>query len=1672
MAFTLTASSDAPLIGIIKNTIDGITSINIGDILVDTPTVDSLIKDNFPVIGNLELENVDPQLFATNVQIVDRPRIKSSLLVGQTSVKVLIQQIQLLDNAKVDLQLLKQVSRVLVHQAKTQAALIREKFLKDNAKVSKAVSLAFILISKHSAESASKISSEELLFRRIKYPTSPIKFETILSKKLTRTPFVLDTNVISEPSTKPMLVKSANIRISSETPTVDFEKRLNNIINFNHFLFFTRRMQLDDSIVNFVHKIQLIRKPPEEKSFVDFLHTTLLGPVAITKLKGSSELFKSLRRGRTGDIASTFKIGEIELKKRFVGGKFSTTSINTLFVKGLPITNKVQALKEIAKELATVKESGLTTEAKNDIFKRVHKISYRVIDPGQAEQINYSTKYPSAYALSANRHNLHFGVYNISLQTEQVNNSWYADGVLTHNEVSALRKRDDLPFDSTLPYDGRYISTYRQLMNPNYINAGGPALYTWPDGQTTSQQSRNAIDWRKDQSTDYVMTYNTGTRTNPVYPDDASVPEYMTLYYGSPGNVTGYQVTSRTFSRIRFADPPFDPITLEVSRTSPIFATFDREWTKAVVRSFLVPGIFIPSVINIDKEVRKNFHSGGNESIFKIGEHDIRKKFTSVRSSTSRVNTVLTRGVPFVSALKTDKDIRKRFVGVKTSLIFMKSADLDNFTKRFAGNKLSTAKTVSVTTRGLPLFDRFQAISEETQKRFISDRLSTLNLSSGKGENIEKTFRSQRESSSSLVTALTPGRFNKSKIMSGNELFKRFISGRPDGTSVAYMKSLKPFITFLEVSNSSFEVIQEFARGFIHREKINTGSVPFKTFRRPASESGMATRQDEVFFRQDIKFKELQVAVRTLQTVIAQAAAQANKIDVTPIPFKKYIMDKSQGFQVMTDPGSPATNVAGSFVDKPTVVIDDYLFRDTHHEGRHLSAGTTYGYGTFRSYWDALTSTAGHRPTIYSTSSRALQMNYHPFGAITNYNGNYIGGNTNSIQYTNDIMDEMQVILTHLQGHVMVFPHNKEYYLYNNELYDPSNYSNSQVGNIYPSVVAVQDASGFTKYKLLYTLRFTDLVNNAMEKKFVNTITTLYGTVQQPNPMYYMYQMPFYISKVDIGDNEVTHKVARFNQVNNHGTASQGYYTLPMRTNTTSSSPYHSTSRTWSVSDIGWGRTNNIGTKWFSTDSVLKVKTLLGHGKLTNKSDSIKGGYKGRYGVTDGYSSSTKSLTTANQALIQIRGMRSEEQGAALGNPAIFGVNSDYFQNSPPAIYLKNGVIQQANSSNAYIDFFTSQNTSSPWSESGTGNLNDIGTWTNTSTNSGWSHNGIEAINQGDITAVNFGSSQPIATYTSYLSFIKVADPNHANYGKLVKWEPSFASGMRTYIPPYTIPAVPPTFADVSGGHSRLNIASVFELVPHKRIHNLVKMAVKNVVAFNPAEASRIGINGLDIFRTSFLQALASNTKTVDEQNKMPKKGLQSTTGVSSLFVKGVAFEITNKIISETLEKIYRKNSLSRVLVYDERYNTTFRAKKESITQLLSATAPGRNIAQQILLNKEIAKVYRKQDGPVSNIANLTDNEIKTFRANKKSTLGIITEIIRGNNYASNSKLESDDIKRTVKDLFTGVYLTHELDSVTRSLKRNLETPVAVLDDGVAYNQNYCFGHFKESYVGEERLFT
>lgn len=1671
MAFTLKASSDAPLIGVIKNTVDGIATVNIDSIAIDTPSVDSLIKDNFPVIGNLELENVDPQLLATNVQVVNRPRVQSSILTGPITVNALIQQIQLLDNAKVDLQLLKQVSRVLVYQAKTQAAIIREKFLQDNIKLSKAVLLAFKLIAKNSAESASKISSEELLFRRIKYPTSPIKFETILSKKLTRAPFVLDTKILSETSTKPMLVKSANIRISSETPTVDFEKRLNNIVNFNHFLFFTRRMQLEDSIVNFVHKIQMIRKPPTEKSFVNFLHTILLGPIAITKLKGSSELFKSLRRGRTGDIASIFKIGEIDLKKRFAGGKLSTTSINTLFVKGLPITSKVQALKEIAKELATVKESGLTTEAKNDIFKRVHKISYRVIDAGQSEQITYETKYPSAYALSANRHSLYFGVYNISLQTEQVNNSWYADGVLTHNEVSALRKRDDLPFDSTLPYDGRYISTYRQLINPNYINAGGPALYTWPDGLTTSQQSRNAIDWIKDESTDYVMTYNTGAKTNPVYPDDASVPEYMTFYYGSPGNVIGYQATSRTFSRIRFADPPFDPITLEVSRVPPISATFDREWTKAVVRSFLVPGIFIPSVINIDKEVRKNFHSGGNESIFKIGEHDIRKKFTSVRSSTSRVNTVLTRGVPFVSVLKTDKDIRKRFIGVKTSLIFMKSGDLDNFTKSFVANKLSTAKTTSVTTRGLPLFDKFQTISEEAQKRFVAGRLSTLKLSSGKGENIEKTFRSTRESSSSLVSVLTPGRFNKSKLMSGSELFKRVISTVPDGTSVAYMKSLKPFITFLEASNSSFEVIQEFARGFIHREKINTDTITFKTFRRPVPESGITARQDEVFFRQDIKLKELQVAIRTLQAVIAQAPAQANKIDVTPIPFKKYIMDKSKAFQIMTDPGSPATNVAGSFVDKPTVVIDDYLFRDTHHEGRHLSTGTTYGYGTFRNYWDALTSTAGHRPTIYSTSSRALQMNYHPFGAITNYNGNYIGGTTNSIPLPfNDIMDEMQVILTHLQGHVMVFPATKEYYLYNNELYDPSNTNNSQVGNIYPSVVAVQDASGFTKYKLLYTLRYTDLVNNAMERKFVDTLTTIYGTFPQANPMYYMYQMPFYISKVDIGDNEVTHKVARFNQVNNHGTASQGYYTLPSQTSSTLTSPYYSTRISWNVSDLGWNRTNNIGTNWLAIDSVLKVKTLLGHGKLTNKSDSIKGGYD--YTVADFQSLSTKSLTTANQALIQIRGMRSEAQGASLSNPAIFGVNSDYFQNSPPAIYLKNGVIQQANSSNAYIDFFTSQNTSSPWSESGTGNLNDIGTWTNTSTNSGWSHDGVEAFNQGDVTGVSFGSSQPIATYTSYLSFIKVADPNHANYEKLVKWEPSFASGMRTYIPPYTIPAVPPTFVDASGGHSRLNIASVFELVPHKRIHNLVKMAVKNVVAFNPAEASRVGINSLDIFRTSFLQALASNTKTVDEENKLPRKRLQSTTGVSSLFVKGVAFEITNKIISEILEKIYRKNSLSRVLVYDERYNTTFRAKKESIAQLLSTAAPGRNIAQQILLNTEIAKVYRKQNGPVSNKVNLRDHHIKTFRSSKNSTLGIITEIVRGNNYTSNLKVESDDIKRTVKDLFTGVYLTHELDSVIKSLKRNLETPVAVLDDGVAYNQNYCFGHFKESYVGEERLFT
>jgi hypothetical protein len=77
MAFTLTASSDAPLIGVIKNTIDGIASINVGNISIDTPSVDTLEKDNFPVVGNLELENIDPRLLATNVQIVNRPRVNT-----------------------------------------------------------------------------------------------------------------------------------------------------------------------------------------------------------------------------------------------------------------------------------------------------------------------------------------------------------------------------------------------------------------------------------------------------------------------------------------------------------------------------------------------------------------------------------------------------------------------------------------------------------------------------------------------------------------------------------------------------------------------------------------------------------------------------------------------------------------------------------------------------------------------------------------------------------------------------------------------------------------------------------------------------------------------------------------------------------------------------------------------------------------------------------------------------------------------------------------------------------------------------------------------------------------------------------------------------------------------------------------------------------------------------------------------------------------------------------------------------------------------------------------------------------------------------------------------------------------------------------------------------------
>lgn len=1661
MAFTLTASSDAPLIGVIKNTIDGITPISIGDILVDTPSVDSLIKDNFPIIGNLELENVDPQLLATNVQIVDRPRVKSSLLVGQTSVNVLIQQIRLLDNAKVDLQVLQQVSRVLVHQAKTQAALIRERFLKDNAKISKVVSLAFTLVSKHSAESTSKISSEELLFRRIKYPTSPIKFETILSKKLTRAPFVLDTKVTSEPSTKPMLVKSANIRISSETPTVDFEKKLNNIINFNHFLFFTRRMQLDDSIVNFVHKIQLMRKPPAEKSFVDFLHTTLLGPVAITRLKGSSELFKSIRRGRTGDIASTFKIGEIDLKKRFAGGKFSTTSINTLFVKGLPITNKVQALKEIAKELATIKESGLTTEAKNDIFKRVHKISYRVIDPGQAEQINYLTKYPSAYGITPNRQRIEYGVYNTHLQTEQINNSWYADGVLTHNEISSLRKRDDYPYDASLPYNGSYIHSYQQLRNPNYINAGGPSLYTWPDGQTSSAQYRNLVDWRKDLTNSYVMTYNTGYRSNPIYANDASVPDYITHYQGTPGNVTSLSITARQFSRVRYADPPFDPLTREVSRTPPIFATFDREFTKALVKSFLVPGIFVPSVINMDKEVRKNFHSAGNESIFKIGEHDIRKKFTSVRSSTSKINTVLTRGVPFIDTLKTDKDIRKRFVGVKTSLIFMKSADLDNFTKRFVGNKLSTAKTVSVTTRGLPLSDRFQAISEETRKRVISDRLSTLSLSSGKGENIEKTFRSQRESSSSLVTALTPGRVNRSKVISGNELFKRFISGRPDGTSVVYMKSLSPIITFLEASNSSLEVIQEFARGFIHREKISTGSVLFKTFRRPASESGMAARQDEVFFRQDLKFKELQVAIRTLQTVVAQAPAQANKIDVTPIQFKKYLINKSLAFRKLTDPGVAATNVAGHYVDKPTVVIDDYPFRDTHHEGRHFSSSSNLGYATFKDYWNALSSSIGHVPNIYKytpTTSNAQNFDQSfqtTSASIVDYTGNYVGGSTSQTVPGLTIEQQKQALLTFLQGHVMVFPQADEVERMNTVWRNTEKIHNSNTGFVYPTVASVQDSNGFTKFRLDYTLTFKDLEVNAWERRKQGDVYIGYGGVKKTFYLWYLDQAPFFLSKVDIGDNEVIHKIAKFNQANHSGHNNQGYYAVPSFTQY--ANQFSFINQRWFYAAVA---------NWNSTTNIANPTELRGIGKAggsgNSRSFSINEDGTGTY--------STKVKTNGLKSFVQVRGF----QNPLVFNfkAPIFGVNSSYFQDSPPVVYLKNGVIQQPNSSTAYADFFSNYNTNSPWSEAGSGELNDVGTWTNASSSVGWTTHSAESSYSSDVNLTGYNSTQPIAYYKSYLSFIQVTDSNHASYGKLVKWEPTFASGMQTYIAPYTVVGVPPTFVDSSGGHSKLNIASVFELVPNKRIHNLVKMAVENVVAYNPAEASRIGINGSDAFRTSFLQALISSAKTVDEQNKMPKKGAESTAAVNVLFVKGVAFGITNKVISETLKKIYRKNSLSTVSVLDERDNTTFRAKKESITQLLSAVAPGRNIAQQILLNKEIAKVYRKQDGPFSNIVNLTDNEVRSFRANKSSTLGIITEIVKGNNYASNLKVESDDIKRTVRNLFTGVYLTHELDSVTRSLKRNLETPVAVLDDGVAYNQNYCFGHFKESYVGEERLFT
>ena len=78
--------------GVIKNTIDGIASINVGNISIDTPSVDTLEKDNFPIVGNLELENIDPRLLATNVQIVNRPRVKSYSLKGENSVKFLIRK--------------------------------------------------------------------------------------------------------------------------------------------------------------------------------------------------------------------------------------------------------------------------------------------------------------------------------------------------------------------------------------------------------------------------------------------------------------------------------------------------------------------------------------------------------------------------------------------------------------------------------------------------------------------------------------------------------------------------------------------------------------------------------------------------------------------------------------------------------------------------------------------------------------------------------------------------------------------------------------------------------------------------------------------------------------------------------------------------------------------------------------------------------------------------------------------------------------------------------------------------------------------------------------------------------------------------------------------------------------------------------------------------------------------------------------------------------------------------------------------------------------------------------------------------------------------------------------------------------------------------------------------